>query len=103
MCVIRARHSFSTGGVTMNKADKIPDLRLIILNKNLKPLLMIKSLLSCFYPSDEVQMLESGLLHAIPSINSITSPSSLRACPDLWRLCNFAPSLNDTFKLAPGE
>ena len=54
--------------MTMNKAN-----RLIILDENLKLLVMTKSPLSCLYPYDKTQMLESGPLYVIPSINSVIS------------------------------
>lgn len=68
---------FSYWDVLMNKADRVRDYRLNILNKNLKLLVTIRSFLSCLYRCDEVQMLESCPLYVIKSVNSIMSHSTV--------------------------
>lgn len=84
---------FSSGMWQWTKADRVPDCRLIILDKNLKFLVMTKSLLSCLYPCDKVQMLESGPLYVIPSINSIISYSTVCMHNQIFRVSVTLPLL----------
>ena len=65
---------FSYWDVLMNKADRVRDYRLNILNKNLKLLVTIRSFLSCLYRCDEVQMLESCCLQPLARAIRTSTP-----------------------------